>query len=38
MDKFKEKVNELELIETTKYYSEFIEGFKKIEIGLKMKT
>ncbi|EGQ3663573.1 DUF4209 domain-containing protein [Staphylococcus pseudintermedius] len=30
MDKFKEKVNELELIETTKYYSEFIEGFKKI--------
>ena len=30
MDKFKEKVNELELIEATKYYSEFIEGFKKI--------
>ncbi|MCD8898577.1 DUF4209 domain-containing protein [Mammaliicoccus sciuri] len=30
MDKFKEKVNALELIETTKYYSEFIEGFKKI--------
>ncbi|QOA42429.1 hypothetical protein HIL03_00255 [Staphylococcus aureus] len=30
MDKFKEKVNELELIGTTKYYSEFIEGFKKI--------
>ncbi|MFI3547289.1 DUF4209 domain-containing protein [Mammaliicoccus sciuri] len=30
MDKFKEKVNELELIETTKYYSEFIEGFIKI--------
>ncbi|WP_436950436.1 DUF4209 domain-containing protein [Staphylococcus xylosus] len=30
MEKFKEKVNDLELIETTKYYSEFIEGFKKI--------
>ncbi|AID41460.1 DUF4209 domain-containing protein [Staphylococcus xylosus] len=30
MDKFKEKVNDLELIETTKYYTEFKEGFKKI--------
>ncbi|WP_210125796.1 DUF4209 domain-containing protein [Staphylococcus sp. GDY8P126P] len=30
MDKFKEKVNDLELIETTKYYTEFREGFKKI--------
>ncbi|RIN33518.1 DUF4209 domain-containing protein, partial [Staphylococcus succinus] len=31
MEKFKEKVNDLELIETTKYYTEFIEGFKKIQ-------
>ena len=31
MEKFKEKVNDLELIETTKYYREFIKGFKKIQ-------
>ncbi|HAP2020615.1 TPA: DUF4209 domain-containing protein [Escherichia coli] len=31
MEKFKEKVNDLELIETTKYYTEVIEGFKKIQ-------
>lgn len=31
MEKFKEKVNDLELIETTKYYLEFREGFKKIQ-------
>lgn len=30
MDKFKEKVKELELIETTEYYLEFKEGFRKI--------
>ncbi|WP_422404726.1 DUF4209 domain-containing protein [Mammaliicoccus sp. JADD-157] len=30
MDKYTEKVNDLELIETTKYYTEFVEGFKKI--------
>ncbi|WP_241092482.1 hypothetical protein [Staphylococcus saprophyticus] len=31
MEKFKEKVNDLELIETTKYYTEVIESFKKIQ-------
>ncbi|MDO6573617.1 uncharacterized protein DUF4209 [Staphylococcus pasteuri] len=30
MEKFKEKVKDLELIETTKYYTEFKEGFIKI--------
>lgn len=30
MDKYTEKVNDVELIETTEYYTEFVEGFKKI--------
>ena len=30
MEKFKEKINDLELIETTKYYTEFRKGFEKI--------
>lgn len=37
MEKFKEKVNDLEAIKTTRYYTEFVEKFKKFEIGLKMK-
>ncbi len=30
MEKFKEKVNDLEAIKTTRYYTEFVEKFKKI--------
>ncbi|MDK7925706.1 MAG: hypothetical protein QP798_00240 [Staphylococcus simulans] len=31
MDKYKEKILKVELIKTTKYYTEFIEGFKDIK-------
>ncbi|HDF1019793.1 TPA: DUF4209 domain-containing protein [Staphylococcus aureus] len=31
MEKFKEKVNDLEAIKTTRYYTEFVEKFKKIQ-------
>lgn len=33
MDKYTEKINDLKLIETTKYYTEFVEDFKDSSLG-----